>query len=149
MSKILKLYLHSTPSRVCFWVLPKCLDQLLYRIPVNIYFCIWWSIWESVLASPDWSENKPTFFSRGFCFGERRYSSKHFNDVSTLLLSWYGVASGLQLYEKGDSGTGVFLWILRNFKEHLFLQNTSSGCFCWSFLLKAVNSFRKKIDLRY
>ena len=24
----------------------------------------------------------------------------------------------------------VFLWTLRNFKEHLFLHNTSSGCFC-------------------
>ena len=29
-----------------------------------------------------------------------------------------------------DSGTDVFLWILRNFKEHLFLRNTSAGCFC-------------------
>ena len=25
--------------------------------------------------------------------------------------------------------TGVFLWILRKFEEHLFLQNTSGGCF--------------------
>ena len=38
-------------------------------------------------------------------------------------------APGLQLYLKRDSGTGVFLWILRNFYEHLFLQNTSGGCF--------------------
>ena len=30
-------------------------------------------------------------------------------------------ARGLQLYLKRDSGTGVFLWILRNFQEHLFL----------------------------
>ena len=30
-------------------------------------------------------------------------------------------ALGLQLYEKIDSGTGVFLWILRKFYEHLFL----------------------------
>ena len=35
----------------------------------------------------------------------------------------------LQLYLKKDSGTGVFLWILRNFEEHLSLQNTSGGCF--------------------
>ena len=34
---------------------------------------------------------------------------------------------GLQLYRKRDSG--VFLLILQNFKEHLFSQNTSSGCF--------------------
>ena len=31
---------------------------------------------------------------------------------------------------KGDSNKGVYLWNLRNFFEHLFLQNTSSGCFC-------------------
>ena len=31
---------------------------------------------------------------------------------------------------KRDPGTGVFLLILPNFKEHLFLQNTSSSCFC-------------------
>ena len=36
--------------------------------------------------------------------------------------------SGLQLYQKRNSGTGVFLWILLNFLEHLLLQNTSGGC---------------------
>ena len=36
----------------------------------------------------------------------------------------------LQLYQKRDSGTGAFLWILQNFLEHLLLQNTSGGCFC-------------------
>ena len=30
---------------------------------------------------------------------------------------------------KKDSGIGAFLWILRNFKEQLFLQNTSGGYF--------------------
>ena len=38
-------------------------------------------------------------------------------------------ASCLQLYLKRDSGTGFFLWIFRNFLEHLLLQNTSGGCF--------------------
>ena len=36
---------------------------------------------------------------------------------------------GWQLYSKRDPGTGVFLWILWNLEEHLFLQNTSAGCF--------------------
>ena len=31
---------------------------------------------------------------------------------------------------KRDFNTGVFLWILRNFYEQLFLQNASGGCFC-------------------
>ena len=35
--------------------------------------------------------------------------------------------------QKRDSGTDVFLLILRNFQEHLFLQNTSGGCFSSSF----------------
>ena len=32
-----------------------------------------------------------------------------------------------------DSNIGVFLWILRNFSEHLFSQNTSGGCLWHSF----------------
>ena len=40
------------------------------------------------------------------------------------------VSFSIKLQASGDSGTGVFLWILRNFLEHLFLQNTSSDCFC-------------------
>ena len=35
-------------------------------------------------------------------------------------------------WENRDSGTGVFLWILQNFWEHLFLKNTSGCCFCRS-----------------
>ena len=38
-------------------------------------------------------------------------------------------ASGLRLYEKRDSGTGAFLWILRNFKEHLFYRTLPDNCF--------------------
>ena len=34
-----------------------------------------------------------------------------------------------QLYYKIGYGTGVFLWILRNFWEHLFLKNASGGHF--------------------
>ena len=33
---------------------------------------------------------------------------------------------------KRDSNTGVFLWNMRNFEEHLFLQNTPGGCFWWT-----------------
>ena len=36
----------------------------------------------------------------------------------------------LKLYLKRDSGTAVFMWILRNYSEHFFFQNTSGGCFC-------------------
>ena len=41
--------------------------------------------------------------------------------------------SGLKLYLKRNFDAGVFLWILRNFEEHLFLQNTAGGCFWISF----------------
>ena len=39
--------------------------------------------------------------------------------------------SGLQLYQKRNSGTGVFQWILRNFWEHPFYR-TPPGNFFWS-----------------
>ena len=32
-------------------------------------------------------------------------------------------------YWKRDSGTDVFLWILRNFEEHVFYRTTPSDCF--------------------
>ena len=35
---------------------------------------------------------------------------------------------------KRDSNKDVFLWNLQHFQEHLFLQNTSSGCF-WKIYL--------------
>ena len=36
---------------------------------------------------------------------------------------------GRQLYLKRDPVSWCFLWILRNLEEHLFLRNTSGGCF--------------------
>ena len=39
-------------------------------------------------------------------------------------------ARGLQLYWKRDSSTGVFLWILQNFLEHLFNRSPLRDCFC-------------------
>ena len=38
--------------------------------------------------------------------------------------------SGQQLYQKSDSGTGVFLWILRNCSEHLFYWTPLGDDFC-------------------
>ena len=49
--------------------------------------------------------------------GKRLCQSLFFNKVA-----------GLRLQD-WDSGTGVFLWILSNIQEHLFLPNTSGGCF--------------------
>ena len=42
---------------------------------------------------------------------------------------FFNKVAGLHLSLKRDSSTGFFLWILRNFWEHLILQSTSSGCF--------------------
>ena len=45
---------------------------------------------------------------------------------------------GPQLYWTIDFGTGVSLWILCNFQEHFFLQNTSAGCFWTSLINKCI-----------
>ena len=41
---------------------------------------------------------------------------------------------------KKDSSTDVFLWILWNFQEQLFLQNTSGGCF-WFIWIDFIRFF--------
>ena len=38
---------------------------------------------------------------------------------------------GLKIYLKRDSSKGLFLWVMQNFQEHLFLQNISGGFFCF------------------
>ena len=52
---------------------------------------------------------------------------------------------------KKDSSTGVFLWILWNFQEQLFLQNNSGGCFWFIWIvfirLLLLNMTRKFTNL--
>ena len=60
-----------------------------------------------------------------------KITEKHLCRVSFLirLPAW-----DLQLYQKRDSGTGIFLWILRNYLGQLFLQNITVAAFELSFL---------------
>ena len=37
----------------------------------------------------------------------------------------------LQDFKKRFSGTGIFLWILRNFLDYFFYRTTSDNCFWW------------------
>ena len=50
--------------------------------------------------------------------------------------------SPLPLYQKRDSGTGVFLWNLRNFSKHLFYRTPPRECFLWSgnYIVDMTNS---------
>ena len=41
----------------------------------------------------------------------------------------------LQLYQIRDSDAGIFLWILRNFSEHLLYRTPSIDCF-WNIIWK-------------
>ena len=54
-----------------------------------------------------------------------KFTRKHF--CQSLFLN--KVAFGLQLYLR-DPDPGVFLRILRNFKEHLFYRTPLDDCFC-------------------
>ena len=47
---------------------------------------------------------------------------------------FFSKVKGLQacVFIKRDSNTGVFLWTLRNFKEHIFWRTSSNYCFCIS-----------------
>ena len=42
---------------------------------------------------------------------------------------FFNKVAGQQLYLKRDPDTGVFLWILQNFQEHLFYRTPLDDCF--------------------
>ena len=52
--------------------------------------------------------------------------------MSESLFNW--VADYMQLYQKRDSNTGIFLWIWLNFQEHLFHRTTPDGLFLYKVL---------------
>ena len=54
----------------------------------------------------------------------------------SIYLSTEITCSGLQLYLETVSNTGVFLWILRNFKAYLFYRTSESCCFCMCINIK-------------
>ena len=69
---------------------------------------------------------QPYAFAMTPCFP---YFRTYFMDGQSILFQ--KVASlHLQLYEKRDSGKSFFLWILRNFQEHLFYR-TPPGDYFW------------------
>ena len=62
---------------------------------------------------------------------------KKYTKYLTKILAWNNFSNKYRSsrpevcnFIKKDCGTGVFLWILRNFKELVFLENTSGGCLC-------------------
>ena len=67
------------------------------------------------------SSRPKVFFKKGILknfakvTGKHLYQSLFFNKVAEL--------KPATLFKKIDSDTGVFLWILRNFWEHLFLEH--------------------------
>ena len=75
------------------------------------------------------SSRSLVFFEIGFLKNFAIFTGKH--------LCWSLFAWRSATLLKRHSNTGVFLWILGNFWEHLFLWNTSGGCF-WTSLNKIV-----------
>ena len=57
-------------------------------------------------------------------------------------------AQGLQLYLKRISGTGLFLWILRNFQEHVFYRSPPDNCF-WTWTSSVSGVYIFKFTSRY
>ena len=82
------------------------------------------------------------FYKKGVPKNFSKFTGKHLYQ-SFFLTNLH--ALDLQLYLKRYSGTGVFLWILRKFYEHLFLQNTSRRllCKCVFFLYQHIYAHLK------
>ena len=72
-------------------------------------------------------QSSDVFCKKGVLWNFAKFTRKHL--CQSLFFSIVA-GHGLQLFQKRGSGKGVFLWIFRNFLEHLFLQNISGGSFC-------------------
>ena len=94
----------------------KIEDPMFYRKQLPEVFC-----------KKDFLRNLTKFI------GKHLFQSLSFNKVV-----------GLKSYTllKKRLCTGVFLWILQNLSERLFLQNSSGGCFCFVILKKAIQITR-------
>ena len=94
---------------LCFrqWsVKENCVEKILHAICRSSHRR--WSVRKGVLR------NFAKFTGKHLC------QSFFFNKIA---------GSGLQLYQKRDSGTGSFLPVLRNFYEHLFKKTPLGDCF--------------------
>ena len=59
-------------------------------------------------------------------------------ESTSLFLKTYWLKAS-NFIKKKDPNKGAFMQNLQNFQEHLFLQDTSGGCFC-IFLKEYLNS---------
>ena len=92
------------------------------------------------------SSRLDVFCRKGFHRNFAKFTGKHL--CWSPFLNKVAVLKACNFVKK-DSGTGVFLWILRNFLEHLFLQNTSGGCFCQFYYASMIWMFcRQDFDIK-
>ena len=83
--------------------------------------------WFGILIAKFRSSRPDVFCEKSVLRNFAKFTGKHLCQGLFLikLQTW-----GLQLYLIRDSGTGVFLWILRNFSEQLFHRTPPDDCFC-------------------
>ena len=70
-----------------------------------------------------------------FCKKRCSWKFKKFTGKPLCQSLFLNNVAGLQLYQKRDSGTDVFLWILWNFQEQLFDRTPMDDCFWETKLL--------------
>ena len=80
------------------------------------------------------------FYKKGVLKNLLKFTGKHCVKVSFLIKLRASACN----FIKKDSGTGIFLWILWNFQEHLFLKYTY-----WRLLLIFSDRFFREKDLKY
>ena len=96
------------------------------RTTINLYndYILWMKLYNipMQIRSSYWS----CFVKKGVLEISQNSQENTFVRVTFLikLQAW-----DLQLYKKSDSGTGVFLWILRNFWAHPFYRTPPDDCF--------------------
>ena len=97
--------------------------------------------WDVFIVSPCNSQRK-----------QNKVNSAHCSEAATKGILWkkmfLEISKNSQENKERDSGTGVFLWILRSFLEHLFYRTPLDDCF-WLFLRDSVTKTWNEIHQNF
>ena len=103
-----------------------------YHVVINTFLKLnLWKLWPKIIhyrsyKNFDGSSRQEVFCKKGILRNFAKFPGKHL--CQSLFFNKVAGLRPATLFKR-DSGTGVFLSTLRNFYDHLFLQNTSGGCF--------------------
>ena len=106
-----------------FWIRLR-LSSLNKSLNKSLFFLLLFPLWINKVQKQSFTDVLYNIFLKKFAI----FTEKHLRRSLFVSELYKSACKPANLFKK-DSNTGVFLWILQNFWEQLFLYNTFGSCF--------------------